>query len=49
MDEENRLKHVFWADGQTRRNYSIFGNVLTFDTTDETNKYFMIFAVFYWS
>jgi len=46
MDENNRLKHVFWADGISRKNYCLFGDAFSFDTTYGTNKYFMIFALF---
>jgi len=45
-DNEGKLKHVFWADGICRKNYSLFGDVVSFDTTYRTNKYFMIFAPF---
>jgi hypothetical protein len=45
-NEEGRLKHVFWADGISRKNYSVFGDVVSFDTTYRTNKYLMIFAPF---
>lgn len=37
MDNENSLKHVFWLDTVGRNNYSLFGDVLVFDTTYETN------------
>jgi hypothetical protein len=40
------LTHVFWADGICRKNYSLFGDVISFDTTYETNKYLRIFAPF---
>lgn len=45
-DSEDRLKHVFWADGICRKNYSSFGDVVSSDTTYEKNKYSMIFAPF---
>jgi hypothetical protein len=45
-DNEGRLKYVFWADGISRKNYSLFGDVISFDTTYRTNKYSMIFAPF---
>ena len=34
------------ADGLSRKNYSLFGDVVSFDTTYNTNKYCMIFAPF---
>lgn len=46
VDGEGRLKCVFWADGLSRKNYSLFGDVVSFDTTYETNRYSMIFAPF---
>jgi len=46
VDDEGHLKHVFWADGICRKNYSLFGDVVSFDTTYRTNKYSMIFAPF---
>lgn len=46
VDEEGRLKHVFWADDICRKNYSLFGDVVSFDTTYRTNKYSMILAPF---
>ncbi|XP_039686674.1 protein FAR1-RELATED SEQUENCE 5-like [Medicago truncatula] len=46
VGEEGRLKHVFWADGICRKNYSLFGDVVSFDTTYETNMYHLIFAPF---
>jgi len=44
-DNEGKLKHVFWADGISQKNYSLFGDVVSFDTTYSTNKY-KIFAPF---
>ncbi|KAK3190296.1 hypothetical protein Dsin_029857 [Dipteronia sinensis] len=46
LDEEGRLKNVFWADARSRAAYREFGDVLTFDTTYLTNKYDMSFAAF---
>jgi hypothetical protein len=46
VSEEGRLKHVFWADGICRKKYSLFGDVVSFDTTYRTNQYSMIFAPF---
>jgi hypothetical protein len=45
-DDAGKLKCVFWADGICRKNYSLFGDVISFDTTYSTNKYSMIFAPF---
>ena len=46
LDEEDRLKNVFWADARSRAAYKYFGDVITFDTTYLTNKYDMPFAPF---
>ncbi|KAL2499469.1 Protein FAR1-RELATED SEQUENCE 5 [Abeliophyllum distichum] len=46
LDEESRLKNIFWADNRCRQAYKEFGDVVTFDTTYPTNKYDMPFAPF---
>jgi len=46
LDDECRLKNVFWADNRCRQAYKEFGDVVTFDTTYLTNKYDMPFAPF---
>ncbi|XP_022892296.1 protein FAR1-RELATED SEQUENCE 5-like [Olea europaea var. sylvestris] len=46
LDDESRLKNVFWADYRCRQAYREFGDVVTFDTTYLTNKYDMPFAPF---
>lgn len=38
LDDEGRLKHVFWADARSRQAYKYFGDVITFDTTYLTNR-----------
>ena len=43
-DDESKLTHVLWADGLLRKACKLFRDV--FDTTYETNKYFMIFEPF---
>ncbi|XP_022041113.1 protein FAR1-RELATED SEQUENCE 5-like [Helianthus annuus] len=40
-DEENRLKGLFWCDDQAKRNYHVFGDVISFDAT-----YSMVFVPF---
>ncbi|KAJ3702630.1 hypothetical protein LUZ61_006335 [Rhynchospora tenuis] len=45
-DEDGFLKHIFWVDGRARRAYLEFGDVVTFDTTYNTNKYSMPLAPF---
>ncbi|KAF1892240.1 hypothetical protein Lal_00036601 [Lupinus albus] len=39
VDEESKLQQLFWADGCSIFDYSIFGDVLTFDATYGRNKY----------
>jgi hypothetical protein len=46
MDNECRLRNVFWADARSRAAYDFFGDVITFDTTYLTNRYDMSFAPF---
>ncbi|XP_042974898.1 protein FAR-RED IMPAIRED RESPONSE 1-like [Carya illinoinensis] len=46
MDDDGRLRNVFWADARSRATYKYFGNVVTFDTTYLTNRYGMPFAPF---
>jgi len=46
IDEDSRIRHVFWADARTRPACKYFGDVISFDTTYLTNKYDMPFAPF---
>ncbi|KAK9755273.1 hypothetical protein RND81_01G014300 [Saponaria officinalis] len=46
VDEGQCLCRVFWVDAEARRNYSLFGEAVTFDPTYSTNRYNMIFAPF---
>jgi hypothetical protein len=46
MDDDARLRNVFWADARSRAAYEYFGDVITFDTTYLTNRYDMPFAPF---
>ncbi|XP_035541675.1 protein FAR1-RELATED SEQUENCE 5-like [Juglans regia] len=46
LDDDGRLKNVFWADPRSRAAYQDFGDVITFDTTYLTNRYGMPFAPF---
>ncbi|XP_074568528.1 protein FAR1-RELATED SEQUENCE 5-like [Curcuma longa] len=45
-DSDNRFNRCFWADYVSRRAYSVFGDVVVFDTTYNTNKYGLIFTTF---
>ncbi|KAG6707642.1 hypothetical protein I3842_06G042300 [Carya illinoinensis] len=46
LDDEGRLRNVFWADARSRIAYKYFGDVITFDTTYLMNRYKMPFAPF---
>ncbi|XP_042950283.1 protein FAR-RED IMPAIRED RESPONSE 1-like [Carya illinoinensis] len=46
LDDDGRLKNVFWADPRSRAAYQDFGDVVTFDTTYLTNRYGIPFAPF---
>ncbi|KAL6615129.1 hypothetical protein ACP70R_037399 [Stipagrostis hirtigluma subsp. patula] len=46
LDDRNRLTHVFWADGTCRKNYSLFGDVVSFDSTYRSNRYGLVFTPF---
>ncbi|XP_028085358.1 protein FAR-RED IMPAIRED RESPONSE 1-like [Camellia sinensis] len=46
LDEDGRMRNLFWADARSRAAYKAFGDVVSFDTTYLTNKYDMPFAPF---
>ncbi|KAH6775754.1 hypothetical protein C2S52_013315 [Perilla frutescens var. hirtella] len=46
VNKDDQLRCVFWADPISRRNFSLFGDVVSFDATYRTNRYSMIFAPF---
>ncbi|XP_074291766.1 protein FAR1-RELATED SEQUENCE 5-like [Silene latifolia] len=46
VDSQNRLTKFFWADATCIRNYSFFGDAVSFDPTYGTNKYDMVFTPF---
>ncbi|XP_031099741.1 protein FAR1-RELATED SEQUENCE 5-like [Ipomoea triloba] len=48
LDTENRLSRLFWADTISRSNYSLFGDVISFDATYGTNRYSLVFVPFTW-
>ena len=45
-DNEGRISTLMWATGNSRLQYSFFGDVVTFDTTYRTNLYNMPFGLF---
>ncbi|XP_022858320.1 protein FAR1-RELATED SEQUENCE 5-like [Olea europaea var. sylvestris] len=46
LDDDCRLRNVFWVDNRCREAYKEFEDVVTFDTTYLTNKYDMPFVPF---
>ncbi|XP_074277443.1 protein FAR1-RELATED SEQUENCE 5-like [Silene latifolia] len=46
VDANKCLVRVIWADAEARRNYSLYGEVMTFDPTYSTNRYDMKFCPF---
>ncbi|KAJ1377177.1 MULE transposase domain [Sesbania bispinosa] len=45
-DEDGRLRHLFWCDGESQMNYQVFGDVLAFDATYRKNKYMCPVVIF---
>jgi hypothetical protein len=45
-DNSNRIERLFWCDGESRKNFEVFGDVLAFDATYRKNKYNCPFVVF---
>ncbi|XP_062074850.1 protein FAR1-RELATED SEQUENCE 5-like [Humulus lupulus] len=39
IDKDFRLADLFWADGNCRRDYNLFGEIMAFDTTYRKNAY----------
>lgn len=46
LNEEHRLRNVFWVDAKGIEDYSKFGDVVSFDTTYFANKYKMPLVLF---
>ncbi|KAH6777537.1 hypothetical protein C2S51_008849 [Perilla frutescens var. frutescens] len=46
VNNDDQLRCVFWDDPISRRNFSLFGDVVSFDATYRTNRYSIIFAPF---
>ncbi|KAB2597320.1 protein FAR1-RELATED SEQUENCE 5-like [Pyrus ussuriensis x Pyrus communis] len=46
IDEDITLGNFFWADAKSQCHYGLFGDVIVFDTTFNTNDYGMMFAPF---
>ncbi|XP_042041249.1 protein FAR1-RELATED SEQUENCE 5-like [Salvia splendens] len=43
---KDRMTRLFWCDPTAKRNYHLYGDIVSFDTTYSTNRYCMIFAPF---
>ncbi|XP_042051653.1 protein FAR1-RELATED SEQUENCE 5-like [Salvia splendens] len=41
VNESDQLIALFWCDGLMKRNYHMFGDIVSFDSTYNTNKYCM--------
>ncbi|XP_021770652.1 protein FAR1-RELATED SEQUENCE 5-like [Chenopodium quinoa] len=46
MDEDYCLCRALWADPLCKKSYSLFGDMVSFDTTYQTNRYNMVFTAF---
>ncbi|KAK9689918.1 hypothetical protein RND81_09G090800 [Saponaria officinalis] len=46
VDDNNRLCRVFWTDTINIKNYLLFGDMMSVDSTYRTNKYNMVFVPF---
>ncbi|XP_074301496.1 protein FAR1-RELATED SEQUENCE 5-like [Silene latifolia] len=46
VDSGKCLVRAFWCDAESRRNYSLFGDCITYDPAYSTNKYCMVFTPF---
>ena len=44
-EEDGRIANFFWADGQSIMDYACFGDAVSFDTTFQTSKCEMPFAL----
>jgi zinc finger SWIM domain-containing protein 3 len=46
MDREEQIANIFWVDAKMLTDYAYFGDVVSFDTTFETNKESRPFGIF---
>ncbi|XP_021729783.1 protein FAR1-RELATED SEQUENCE 5-like [Chenopodium quinoa] len=46
MDEDYCLYRALWADPLCKKSYALFGDMVSFDTTYQTNRYNMMFTPF---
>ena len=45
MDNDYKVRNIFWADAEAREYYTTYGDCISFDTTFLTNKYNLPFAL----
>ena len=46
VDSERRVHGILWCHSNSRADYHLFGDVLTFDTTYKSNLYEMLVGLF---
>ncbi|RYR09651.1 hypothetical protein Ahy_B05g078035 isoform H [Arachis hypogaea] len=46
LEGDHCIKHVFWADARSRATFDYFGDVVSFDTTYNTNRYNLVLGSF---
>ncbi|KAH6763391.1 hypothetical protein C2S52_020824 [Perilla frutescens var. hirtella] len=46
VNADDQLTSLMWADPICRRNFALFGDIISFDATYSTNRYEMIFTPF---
>ncbi|WVZ81358.1 hypothetical protein U9M48_028744 [Paspalum notatum var. saurae] len=46
VDDNNIVRNIFWSHASQRAEFKDFGDVMTFDTTQKTNKNKMSLALF---
>ncbi|RYQ87962.1 hypothetical protein Ahy_B09g095453 isoform C [Arachis hypogaea] len=46
LEEDQSIKLVFWADARSRAAFEYFGDVISFDTTYNTNRYNLVCGSF---
>ncbi|RYQ89923.1 hypothetical protein Ahy_B09g096317 isoform D [Arachis hypogaea] len=46
LEGDHCIKHAFWADARSRDAFNYFGDVVSFDTTYNTNRYNLVLGFF---
>ncbi|XP_042065426.1 protein FAR1-RELATED SEQUENCE 5-like [Salvia splendens] len=46
VNSQDMLTRLFWCDPIAKKNFHLYGDIVSFDTTYSTNRYCMIFAPF---